>query len=123
MKLRIKGNSVRLRLTKSEVERFCSGASLEVSTLFGENIFTYSLKSNKEIDALSAEFKSGKLTIYIPSSFIKDWNTNDIVGFNSGTLNSTSDLHILVEKDFKCLDETTEDQSDNFENPHTSCQE
>lgn len=122
MKLRIKGNSVRLRLTKSEVERVCSGASLEESTLFGENIFTYSLKSNKELDELSSEFSSGKLTVFIPSSFIKNWEQNDIVGFSTQA-QKENEPYILVEKDFKCLDETTEDQSDNFENPHTSCQE
>jgi len=27
----------------------------------------------------------------------------------------------LVEKDFICLDETTEDQSDNYENPNKTC--
>jgi hypothetical protein len=27
-------------------------------------------------------------------------------------------LYLLVEKDFVCLDETSEDQSDNYENPN-----
>jgi len=27
----------------------------------------------------------------------------------------------LLEKDFVCLDHTTEDQSDNYENPNTTC--
>ena len=120
MKLRIKGNSIRVRLTKSEVEKICSGNTLEECTVFGENIFKYELKQSNIVNELSAGFKSDTITIFLPSSFIHDWNSNDTVGFNTTTKDG---LYILVEKDFKCLDETTEDQSDNFENPHTTCQE
>ena len=30
-------------------------------------------------------------------------------------------LFLLIEKDFVCLDETIEDQSDNYENPSKTC--
>ncbi len=120
MKLRIKGNSIRVSLTKAEVEEIFSGGTFEESTIFGENIFKYELKQSNVAHELSAEFFSGRITIFLPSSLIQDWNSNDTVGFNATTMYG---LCILVEKDFKCLDETTEDQSDNFENPHTTCQE
>jgi len=37
----------------------------------------------------------------------------DRVGFE----NHDAGLHLLVEKDFVCLDEVNEDQSDNYPNP------
>jgi len=37
-------------------------------------------------------------------------------------INDDQSLYLLIEKDFKCLDETTEDQSDNFENPNIACE-
>jgi len=37
----------------------------------------------------------------------------DKVGFE----NADGKLHLLVEKDFVCLDEVAEDQSDNYPNP------
>lgn len=120
MKLRIKGNSVRLRLTKSEVEKLCNNSSLEERTIFGDGVFKYSIQCKDNLNELSAKFENGVLTVYIPTSFTNGWNSNDVIGFSSP---SGNELNILVEKDFKCLDETTEDQSDNFENPHTSCQE
>jgi len=120
MKLRIKGNSIRLRLTKSDVDKLCSNSIIEEKTSFGESVFKYVLQSKDNLSDLSAEFKNGTMTISIPSLLIKDWNKNDIVGFNTSPDES---LQIIIEKDFKCLDETTEDQSDNFENPHTTCQE
>lgn len=120
MKLRIKGNSARLRLSKTDVEKLCRESFIEESTFFGDSVFKYSLQAIGNSDILTAKFESGEMKVFIPSSFIKDWNNNDTVGFNSSP---DASLQIIVEKDFKCLDETTEDQSDNFENPHTTCQE
>ena len=120
MKLRIKGNPIRVRLTKSEVEKICSGSSLEEKTVFGENVFKYKLELSESVKKLTAKFEEGIIIIQLPSTLINNWSTNETVGFNE---TSQDGLYILVEKDFKCLDETTEDQSDNFENPHTTCQE
>ena len=40
------------------------------------------------------------------------------VGFSHiFVLNSGTKLKLLVEKDFVCMDETVEDQSDNYPNP------
>jgi hypothetical protein len=75
-------------------------------------------------DGLTAEFKDGKISLFIPEEFIKDWAVNDVVGLNSNVrINDYEQLHLLVEKDFKCIDGTTEDQSDNFDNPNISCNE
>lgn len=120
MKLRVKGNSIRVRLTKTEVDNICKGNTLEERTIFGDDIFRYELKQSNVASELSATFKSGTITMFLPPSLIQDWNSNDTVGFNATTKDG---LYILVEKDFKCLDETTEDQSDNYENPHITCQE
>ena len=45
-----------------------------------------------------------------------------LVGFNATKqVSDAESLYILVEKDFKCLDEATEDQQDNYENPNKTC--
>ena len=121
MKLRIKGNSVRLRLSKTDVEKLVVAKYLEERTSFGNNTFTYALQSKDGGDKLSANFDGGKITVFIPEVFIKDWVVNDVIGFNATEqVNDTESLYIQVEKDFKCLDETT-DQSDNYENPNKTC--
>ena len=43
MKLRIKGNSIRLRLLRSEVEEFAEGGSISDETRFGANALRYTL--------------------------------------------------------------------------------
>ncbi len=122
MKIRIKGNSVRLRLSKSEVAKLDNIGYLEEQTSFGDNKFEYALQRTNEGDDLTAKFDAGKISIFIPAKFVKDWPANDTIGFESRMpLTGTDSLYILVEKDFICLDETTEDQSDNYENPNKTC--
>jgi hypothetical protein len=122
MKLRIKGNSLRLRLSKTEVEKLAVAKYLEERTLFGRNTFGYALKVKDDGDKLSADFDGGKITVFIPAIFVSDWAVNEVVGFDATIeVSGAASLYILVEKDFKCLDEVTEDQSDNYENPNKIC--
>ncbi len=122
MKLRIKGNSVRYRLTKTDVKNLCSEGYLHDKTSFGKNSFEYALQSKSDIENLSADFSDNKITVSIPQSFLQNWEANDTIGFDSKMkINENDELSILIEKDFQCLDETEEDQSDNFENPSNAC--
>lgn len=122
MKIRIKGNSIRLRLTKTEVEKLPYTKIIEEHTTFTDSRFVYAIQSIKGINKLSSIFLDGKLTVFIPEEFVREWNGNDVVGIDARVrINDKEELYILVEKDFKCMEETTEDQSDNFENPNLAC--
>lgn len=122
MKLRIKGNSIRLRLSKSDVAKLDETGCLQEETSFRGASFGYILQRVDQGNELYASFDSGIITVFMPAILIRNWPSNDIVGFDSRMkLTETDNLYILVEKDFICLDETTEDQSDNYENPNKSC--
>ena len=121
MKLRIKGNSLRIRLTKTEVSKLAETGYLEEQTIFPNNRFIYALQKT-DAAALSATFESNKITMLVPDLFIKDWPVNDVVGLDTKMqLPNNESLFLLIEKDFVCLDETTEDQRDNYENPNKNC--
>lgn len=123
MKIRIKGNSVRIRLSKTEVERLDNRGYIEEHTCFGNNRFVYALESLPAANELSASFHDSKITMYMPAVFLKDWRVNNVVGFDATIrVSNTESLYLLVEKDFQCIDETIEDQSDNYENPNKTCQ-
>ncbi|UII81266.1 hypothetical protein [Flagellimonas sp. CMM7] len=118
MKIRIKGNSVRFRLTKTEVETFGKTGNFTEITHFRSKVFTYTLVAKEGITELEADFVDNSITIYFPKSEQKDWANTDRVGLsNSVDWNDPAALSILVEKDFTCLDNTDEDQSDNYPNP------
>ena len=122
MKLRIKSNSIRIRLTKTEVEKLANTGYLEDQTLFANNKFVYVLQMVDEGNELSASLDTNKITMFVPAVLIKDWPENNIVGFNANMpVAENEKLYLLLEKDFVCLDETTEDQSDNYENPNKTC--
>jgi len=123
MKIRIKGNSIRIRLSRPEVEQFGKEGYLEEHTEFGNNAFGYVLQNSKEGNALSATFEQGKITMSVPESMTREWTTTERVGYDSNMdIGNGKQLFLLLEKDFKCIDAPPyEDQSDNYEHPTLSC--
>jgi len=118
MKIRIKGNSLRYRLTRTEVDRFISTGYVSEKVNFGSSVFCYSLKRTTS-SQLSASFKENEITLFFPASFIDKWADPEQTGFehNMEIEGSETPLYLLIEKDFTCLDKTSEDQSDNYPNP------
>ena len=118
MKIRIKGNSIRFRLSKSEVDYFEKEKFLEEKTEFGKNSFAYALKVKENGEELSAEFSDGTITMFIPQQLAKEWTTSEKTGYEGEMeIGGGKKLFLLLEKDYKCLDQVAEDQSDNYENP------
>lgn len=123
MKIRIKGNSVRMRLSRSEVERFGKEGYLEEQTMFVNGAFTYALAQKESGEELTAGIDGQKVTMYVPEKLVKEWSGTDMVGLNANMpLPNGEHLFLLLEKDFKCIDAAViEDQSDNYDNPLMSC--
>lgn len=121
MKLRIRGNSIRLRLTKSEVEQLGETGSIEDSVVFGAAApaFSYELQTTAEHDRMNAQFNANRLSISIPADDAKNWIRSDLVGIEEmQPVDEHKVLRILVEKDFACLSEREgEDDTDAFPNP------
>lgn len=122
MKIRIKGNSIRIRLSKSEVETFAREGYVEEVTDFGDSKFRYAVKSSPG-ETLSVQFKNGNIILLVPEDFIQQWAVSNLTGIDYNLpVNNDSILYLLLEKDYKCIDAVvTEDQSDYFENPAKSC--
>lgn len=122
MKIRIKSNSIRYRLTKTEVSNLATNGYLEEQTIFPANKFVYAVKAVEEATELSATISNNHITLFVPAAFLKDWPQNNVVGTETNMpVAENKTLYLLLEKDFVCLDETTEDQGDNFENPNKTC--
>ncbi|MGS0527795.1 DUF7009 family protein [Zobellia nedashkovskayae] len=118
MKVRIKGNSIRMRITKTEVSQFCRTGYIQEETQFVNSTFTYALSSQADAYAITAKFEENKLTIVLPLEGIQNWENSEKVGFgNSISLTDGKTLSLLVEKDFTCLEDRGEDESENYPNP------
>ncbi|MEZ2414321.1 hypothetical protein ACA086_05100 [Muriicola sp. E247] len=117
MKIRIKGNSVRFRLTRSEVEELCSVGYIKETTHFPGSTFSYAVKKSTG-KKIHASFEEEIITLHINADQLKGWDSNEEVGFEAlQQIDPETSLHLLLEKDFVCLDERLEDQSDNYPNP------
>jgi hypothetical protein len=117
MKIRIKENSVRYRLTQTEVKHFCEKGWLEQCTEFHTKTFTYAVKQDF-IENLQVDFSDNTVTLKVPKNFAKDWYDNDVVGLEHYVdLSDGTKFFLLLEKDFACLDNTHEDQSDKYPHP------
>jgi hypothetical protein len=112
MKIRIKGNSIRYRLTKSEVDKLYQTGILKEFTEFIGNTFTYVVETTAE-PQMAATFTGNTITLLIPKKMADELYHTDRVGHEgkSGTVS------LLIEKDFVCIDNTVEDQADNYPNP------
>lgn len=122
MKIRIKGNAVRFRLSKSEVAAFAKEGFVEEKTTFDNSIFKYAVVSTGN-KIMSADFVNGSIIMYVPKHLLEMWAaTNQVSIVYDLAVSNGKFLNLLLEKDFKCIDAVaTEDQSDYFENPAKSC--
>jgi hypothetical protein len=125
MKIRIQGNSIRLRLSQSEVQAFAETGRVEDRIQFGsssEEALAYVME-RANVRHLGASYAPNQIKIFVPAESGSEWATTDLVGMESEMdLGDGNSLRILVEKDFKCLTERAgEDESDNFPNPNVSC--
>jgi len=116
MKIRMKGNTIRYRLAKSEVATLRADGSLEERVEFIGKTLRYVIERTND-DKLAADFIDDKIVLLMPKHMIDALSDTDEVGF-SGVSGSVS---LLVEKDFACLDNVQEDQSDNYPNPRVNC--
>jgi hypothetical protein len=118
MKLRVKGSSIRFRLTQSEVKYFGETGEIEDSVMFPQSRLIYKLENSRNINDVTCSFIDNAITVTIPASISEKWYQSNEVAIDAEIETAhNKKLYILIEKDFKCLDNTVEDQSDNYPNP------
>ena len=122
MKLRIKGNSIRLRLSRSEVRQLANDGVVAQFTDFGDfspQRFGYALHAVLEDPTVSARFADGRMIVRVPAGAVRQWAQTDQIGIQA--VQRTTDggeLRILIEKDLECIEPAAdESQEDAFPNP------
>ena len=104
MKLRIRGDSIRLRLGLSEVSQMLSSGIVPESTTFdparGQRL-EYAVVSARDCNAVSAAFENGRVLVSVPHDLVAAWGTTEQVGISGTQVNSDGGmLRVLIEKDF-----------------------
>ena len=120
MKLRIRDNSIRLRLTRGEVDSLRADGLVTARTEFPTgHEFGYELQSSPASVQPDASFSDHVITVRVPEAMALAWASTEQVSMEGDQfLDDGEKLTILVEKDFTCLaPREGEDESDMFLNP------
>lgn len=120
MKLRIKGNSLRLRVGPSELPRLLQTGRIEETIRFGRQPdakWTYALEHSATEPALSVRYQPGEVAVVLSTESVVNWAGSSQVGINGAVEVAHGQLTLLVEKDFACLDPAVQHDEDTFPNP------
>jgi hypothetical protein len=126
MKLRILDDSLRLRLSQSELERLRALGRVEAAIHFGpgpEQRLVYALVVAPTAQRITATLTAREIVVHLPTSMAEAWVDGDEVGLRAEqSIAPERTLALLIEKDFKCLvPRPGEESYDGLENPNASC--
>ena len=112
MKLRIRGNSLRLRLSRGEVTQLAANGRVEDAIAFGPSKLTYVLATS-DVDHIGATYEANRIVVTLPKKRADRWSSTDEVG-----IEAQGHHHILVYNVWSCIKPRSgEDDSDAYPHP------
>ena len=104
MKVRLHGDSLRLRLTQPEVARLAAGGAVETETAFrpGAALTVRAVPSDRP--TLAVTFEGGVVTVAVPRAEVERWAASDAEAVaETQDAGAGRTLAVSVEKDYACL--------------------
>jgi hypothetical protein len=115
VKLRIQGNSLRLRLTQKEVAQLRDCGRVESFIEFAPGrALVYLLESSFHAEAVAANFDGHAIRVLVPIYVMTAWAESDQVSILA---QSQAGVKLLIEKDFQCLHKPGEQDPDAYPHP------
>ena len=119
MKLRIRGNSIRIRVSQTELASIAADGRVEEAIQFSpEKRLVYGLTVVEQGPA-RVTYESDRVVVQLPRQAVTQWLDPAQVSIDDAQdIGDGESLRILVEKDFTCLaPREGEDDTDLFPNP------
>ncbi len=110
MKLRFRGNSLRLRVNRREVETLTSGTALREEVVFPNDkrlsyVFEPQARASPQVS-----FDGGVIRVNAPLSAVQDWARSDSIGLYFDIAAQDAMLKVAIEKDLACVDGPPEER-------------
>jgi len=110
MKLRFRGNSLRLRVNRGEVELLARGNALKEHVFFPDLAsMSYVLAASMD-SAGAASFDGRVILVSAPRSSIAEWASGDKIGIYFEVPADGTVLKVAIEKDLECTDGRPEER-------------
>jgi hypothetical protein len=119
MKLRIKGDSLRIRITPSEMRTFLEQGRIAQTIHFAaapDARLTYALEHAASAE-INLRYEHSEAAVIIPTYQARAWADGDEVGLYASIPNGNGMLEVAIEKDWACLDRGEAENADTFPNP------
>ena len=119
MKLRIRGNSVRFRLSRTEMDQLEETGAVQDTIDFGPKTqLAYGLKLDSQ-ERLEVSYSADRIHVLVPEAMAQRWaQPGEVALQGEQALAGGGRLEILLEKDFACLTPREGDEdADTFPNP------
>ncbi len=116
-------DSLRLRLKQKEVEELFKAGRISSTTRLGlapESFIRFSLNKDSTASEIRLHFEANEVFLTVPEEQINTWAQTDQEGFQSFVpVEENQQLHIIVEKDYRCLHKEpgNKEDEDTFPNP------
>jgi hypothetical protein len=115
MKIRIQGNSLRLRLSQREVALLRDRGRIESCIEFAPDCrLVYLLETSFRARAVTASLDGCAIRVTAPTHVIAEWAESQQVSIET---TSASGLQLLIEKDFQCLHKADPQDIDAYPHP------
>jgi hypothetical protein len=123
MKIRIQGNSIRFRLKQFEVEALAEKKIVKEILAFGDEEKDQLLFILQVVNrGFSLEQNTSGIQLNIPENVANEWTQTELIGFEQKIITPKGkEINILVEKDFKCLTRSDEEEAGSYPNPMKQC--
>jgi hypothetical protein len=120
MKLRIHGDSIRLRLNRREVAEFASAGRLEQVCQYGPRAgdrLVYALEASRNAQHPAIRVAGQAITVILPQALALGWTSTDKVEISTtNPVAAGRSVTVLVEKEFRRLHGANNDP-DLYPNP------
>jgi hypothetical protein len=120
MKLRIKGNSIRLRVSQTDLAILLREGRIAETIRFASTpdaTLTYALEMREAGDAIGMEYQDRTVALVVSRGAARRWAASNDVGIYGDAETTDGSVALLVEKDFACLDRNDPVDADAFPNP------
>jgi len=122
MKIRIQGDSLRLRVGPAEVEQLISSGRIEETIHIAPGAhLTYALQHSDAAGSIAVTHALNEVTVIAPTSVVQTWAIGDEVGIYGAVPTGSGSLSLAIEKDFACLDSNHAVNRDTYPNPKAAC--
>lgn len=108
MKLRFRGNTLRLRVNQREARMLAGGLSLREEVLFPNLAKLQYVFEPRASGPVQATFEGGIVRVVAPLTEVRNWARSEAIGLYFEVQADDTVLKVSIEKDLECTDGTPE---------------